>query len=207
MFFLLRKKQKICGLILSAGLSTRMGDFKPFLTLKSITIIENTINSVLNGGAHSVVVVTGYRGDEVKALLQSRYGEQVIIAENSDYANTDMLHSIKVGCKALPPCDAFFLLPGDMPFVRKSTFSKLLSARPIERISVVFPTLHGFRKHPPLVDTRLIPDIIAFQEKGGLRQLWKQHDEWVLSIPVEDEGIWIDLDTQEDYKECRLTYN
>jgi len=199
-------RQKICGLILAAGLSSRMGEFKPLMPLRGKTLIENTVSSVLNGGAQSVVVVTGYRGTEVEALLQRRYGERVRFARNPEFAETDMMRSIQIGCLALPSCDAFFLMPGDMPVVGRTTFQKLLMARPTDALSVVFPTLGGYRKHPPLVDARLIPEILAFRDSGGLRRLWRQHEELILTVPVDDEGVWVDLDTQRDYQVCRQTY-
>ena len=201
-----RNRQTICGLILAAGLSSRMGDFKPLMPLRGKTLIENTVSSVLNGGAQSVVVVTGYRGVEVETLLQRRYGERVRFAQNPDFMKTDMMRSIQIGCRALPPCDAFFLMPGDMPVVRQTTFHKLLKVRPTNAVSVVFPTLGGYRKHPPLVDARLIPEILAFQDSGGLRRLWRQHEELILTVPVDDEGVWVDLDTQQDYQVCRQAY-
>lgn len=200
------KQQSICGLILAAGLSSRMGDFKPLLPFRGKTLIENTVDSVLSSGAQSAVVVTGYRGAELEALLRSRYGERVIFARNDDFAQTDMMRSIQIGCRALPPCDAFFLLPGDMPVVRQSTFEKLLRARHTEEASVVFPALGGYRKHPPLVDARLIPKILAFDGDGGLRGLWQQHEELIRTVPVDDEGVWVDLDTPGDYEQCRKTY-
>lgn len=196
----------ICGLILAAGLSSRMGEFKPLMPLRGKTLIENTIDSVLNGGARFVVVVTGYRGEEVEAVLARRYGKRVLFVRNPDFAQTDMLRSIQIGCRAMPNCDAFFLLPGDMPVVCQATFHKLLSARPAEGVSVIFPTLGGFRKHPPLVDARLIPEILGFQGEGGLRGLWRQHGELIQDVPVDDGGVWVDLDTQQDYRKCRQVY-
>lgn len=199
-------QQNVCGLILAAGLSSRMGDFKPLMSLRGKTLIENAVDSILTGGAQSVVVVTGHRGAELESFLHSRYGEQVIFARNNDFAKTDMMHSIQIGCRALPPCDAFFLLPGDMPVVRQSTFQKLLQARSADAKSVVFPTLGGYRKHPPLVDARLIPEILSFDGEGGLRGLWQQHEELIRTVPVDDEGVWMDLDTRHDYEQCRQTY-
>lgn len=193
----------ICGLILAAGLSMRMGDFKPLMPLGGKTLIEHAVDSILSGGAGQVVVVTGFRGEELGALLRRRYGGEVVLAENPAYAQTDMLESIRIGCRALPPCDAFFLLPGDMPVVRRSTFQKLLAARPVDQVSIVFPTLEGYRKHPPLIDGRLIPEILAFHGNGGLRQLWGQHEDLIRTVPVDDEGVWVDLDTPADYQSCR----
>ena len=161
----------ICGLVLAAGMSSRMGAFKPLMPLRGKTMIENTVDSVLDGGAKQVVVVTGYRGEELEQVLRRRYGAELILARNPDFCKTDMMESIRIGCRRLPDCDAFFLMPGDMPVIRPTTFQKLLSERPADRMSIVFPTLDGYRKHPPLVDARLIPEILAFHGDGGLRQL------------------------------------
>ena len=199
------QEKTICGLILAAGLSTRMGDFKPLMPFRGKTLIENTIDSVLSSGARQVVVVTGHRAGELEPLLAEKYGSRVILTRNPDFATTDMLHSIRTGCRAMPECDAFFLLPGDMPVVRESTFRKIMAQRD-GTLSVIFPTLDGYRKHPPLVDFRLIPEILAFDRDGGLRQFWKEREALIRTVSVDDEGVWVDLDTQEDYKKCKEQY-
>ena len=199
------REERICGLILAAGLSTRMGEFKPLMPFRGKTLIENTIDSVLSSGAKQVVVVTGHRAGELEPILEQAYGSRVILTRNPDYASTDMLCSIKAGCRAMPDCDAFFLLPGDMPVVRKSTFSRVISRRD-GSMNVIFPTLDGYRKHPPLVDFRLIPEILSFDRDGGLRQFWKEREAIIQTVPVDDGGVWVDLDTQEDYQKCKEQY-
>ena len=199
------QEETICGLILAAGLSTRMGEFKPLMPFRGKTLIENAIDSVFGSGAKQVVVVTGHRAEELELLLEEKYGNCAILARNPDFASTDMLHSIRIGCRAMPECDAFFLLPGDMPVVRQSTFQKVLEQRD-GSLSVIFPTLDGYRKHPPLVDSRLIPEILAFDRDGGLRQFWKERETLIRTVSVDDAGVWMDLDTQEDYKKCKEQY-
>lgn len=98
----------INGLILAAGMSSRMGDFKPFLPLNGRTLIENTVDGMIAGGADKVVVVIGYRADEIKKLLQKRYNNKIIFATNEKYEKTDMFCSVKIGIKAMPFCNAFF---------------------------------------------------------------------------------------------------
>ena len=197
----------VCGLILAAGLSTRMGEFKPLMPLRGKTLIENTVDSVFDGGAVSVTVVVGYRGEELSALLNARYAERAHIVWNPDYAATDMLRSIQIGCQALPPCDGFFLLPGDMPVVRRETFRRLAEAWSPEVPGVVFPMLDGYRKHPPLIDFRLVPELLAYKGEGGLRELWRRQEKWIRTVPVDDEGVWVDLDTQTDYQTCREKFD
>ena len=202
---LLLQEETYCGLVLAAGLSTRMHAFKPLMPLRGKTLIENTIDSIFSSGAKKVVVVTGHRAGELEPILAEKYADRVIIARNEDYASTDMLTSIRIGCAKLPECDAFFLLPGDMPVVKESTFRTLISHRDGD-VSVIFPTLDGYRKHPPLVDSRLVPNILEFSEDGGLRQLWKQLDSIIRTVPVDDTGVWVDLDTKEDYELCKVQY-
>ena len=199
------QEETICGLVLAAGLSRRMGEFKPLLPFRGKTLIENTIDSILSSGAHQVVVVTGHRAQELEPILEEKYGERVIIAHNADFASTDMLHSIRVGGRAMPECGAFFLLPGDMPVVEENTFRRILTQRD-GSLSVIFPTLDGYRKHPPLVDSRLIPEILRFSGDGGLRQFWKEQESLIHTVSVDDAGVWVDLDTREDYCKCKEKY-
>lgn len=198
--------RRIGGLILAAGLSSRMGDFKPLLPLRGKTLIENTIDSLLLCGVSPVVVVLGYRGRELEALLRSRYvGDSVQTVFNPDYASTDMLASVKIGFAAAPPCDAFFLLPGDMPVVAKETFLAVYRALP-ETPAIVFPTLEGYRKHPPLIDSRFLPEILQYDGTQGLRGFWKLHDSAVVTVPVDDLGCRTDLDTPAQYSSCVRQY-
>ena len=199
------QEETICGLVLAAGLSRRMGEFKPLLPFRGRTLIENTIDSILESGARQVVVVTGYRAEELEPVLEARYGSRVILTRNTDFAETDMLHSIRIGCRAMPECGAFFLLPGDMPVVREETFRRILTQRD-GSLSVIFPTLDGYRKHPPLVDHRLIPEILRFSGDGGLRRFWKEQEHLIRTVSVDDAGVWVDLDTREDYAKCKEKY-
>ena len=196
---------KIGALILAAGLSSRMREFKPLMPLNGRTLIENTIDSVLGSGADFAVVVTGCRADEIEMLLQARYRDRILCVRNNAFQTTDMLESIRTGCRAMPACDAFFLLPGDMPLVRTKTFRMLLAQQNGQK-RIIFPTLSGYRKHPPLIDSRFIPEILDFYGDGGLRGLWKQHEDEIIEVPVDDIGVSIDLDTQEQYKECKVKY-
>ncbi|MCD7880664.1 MAG: nucleotidyltransferase family protein [Clostridiales bacterium] len=193
---------KLAGLVMAAGLSSRMGAFKPLLPLGKDTVIERTVDSLLTGGADSVTVVTGYRGDEVEAVLSRRFGGRVGFAHNGDYASTDMLQSVRLGCGALPPCDAFFLLPGDMPAVGEDTFRLLVRAWGETPDRVIFPTLNGRRKHPPLIPAAFLPEIVSFHGEGGLRALWGQMDGRLRTVPADDPGTGLDLDTPEDYQTC-----
>lgn len=196
----------IRALVLVAGMSRRMGDFKPLLTLRGRTLIENSVESVLRGGAETATVVTGFRADEVEAVLRRSFADRVRFVRNEAYAETDMMRSAQIGAAALPPCDAFFLLPGDMPVVSQSTFSALLAKRAERKAPVIFPSFSGRRMHPPLIDAALIPNILAYNGENGLRGLWTLYENDCITVPVNDSGVRLDIDTPADYRDCRQNY-
>jgi CTP:molybdopterin cytidylyltransferase MocA len=195
------ENNKICGVILAAGMSTRMGTFKPLLPLKGKTVIENTVDSMLSGGAQSVVIVVGYRGGELADLIGKKYSDKIVVAWNCEYETTDMLYSLQIGIRSLPECEGFFLLPGDMPLVSASTFSSVLDMWKSGGYDIVFPMLDGHRKHPPLISSKLIPEILDFHGEGGVREIWKRHENQIGTVEVCDPGVWIDLDTPKDYSD------
>lgn len=196
------EQASVNGLILAAGLSSRMGDFKPLLPFGTKTVIEAAIDSMLAAGISRVVVVLGFCGSKIEAVLKNQYGSEVCYAWNHRYADTDMLESIKCGLQKMPECQSFFLLPGDMPTVKKSTFDTLLASRPDTQPFLLFPSLEGRQKHPPLIHASFIPAILGYNGAGGLRQLWTQYPEYIRNIPVDDPGVWIDLDTRQEYEHC-----
>lgn len=189
------------GLVLAAGLSRRMGDFKPLLPLRGRTVIENTVDSMLAGGAQTVVVVLGHRAEEVRTLLSTRYDSaRVRLAYNPRYAETDMLASIREGLAALPPCRGFYLLPGDMPLVSPETYHALAAAYGAGNDRIVFPLLNGRRAHPPLIGSAFIEPILRYDGSDGLRGFWNGQSEHIQTVPVTDTGCAQDMDTPEQYR-------
>ncbi len=192
---------KINGIILAAGMSSRMEAFKPLLKLKDKTIIECSIDSMLCAGVQQVVVVLGHRAQELETVLLSRYEHsRLVLVRNSHYAEMDMLMSVKIGISALPVCDAFFLLPGDMPAVNSQTFLKVKETMVRSQALIAFPSLEGHRTHPPLISAKCMDTICKFDGTGGLREVWKQLESEIVTVAVDDAGCRLDADTRADYQ-------
>jgi CTP:molybdopterin cytidylyltransferase MocA len=138
----------------------------------------------------------------VEASLRSKYDVlRLVIAHNNNYATTDMLASVKIGISALDTCDAFYLLPGDMPAISDKTFLAVKENMLKTESMVVFPTICGHIKHPPLISWKCIDYILKFHGEGGLREVWKQFEDQIGRVPVDDLGCTLDADTKENYRE------
>lgn len=189
--------QHMVGIITAAGLSSRMGAFKPLLPYGDSTLLEETIASMQRAGVRHIVVVVGYRGDEVAARLQARSGVQVIV--NRQYQHTDMLWSIQLALQHVGDCQGVYVLPGDMPAVAGETFRQLAAYLQGALVDVVVPAFQGRRQHPPLIAKRCLSAIAAFRGGGGLRAALRQAAAQAAVLPVDDIGCSLDADTPTDY--------
>lgn len=188
---------KISAVITAAGLSSRMGDFKPMLELNGFPMAAMTAASLLDAGAHAPVAVVGWRGDEVAAVLEPLGACAV---SNPDPGHSDMLDSIRRGLPALPECDAFFILPGDMPAISAKTMRAMVQALN-QATDYILPAFREKSGHPPLIRTRCVQAIFNFRGEGGLRGALSGLSGKILA--VDDPGVCMDADTQMDF--ARLT--
>jgi putative nucleotidyltransferase with HDIG domain len=195
-----RRSPALAALILAAGYSSRMGQFKPLLPLDGRSVIESTINTFRKAGITRIIVVTGHEAVQLQPLLKSR---KIPAVHNPDYAN-GMYSSVQAGINSLPEdTDACFLMPADIPLVRPVTIRAITERYASDGPSIIYPAFQGERGHPPLITRRLFPDILAGDGKGGLRALLQSREADACEIEVFDEGVLLDMDTPEDY--ARMT--
>lgn len=55
------------AIILAAGLSSRMGDFKPLLRLGQYSLVEHCVRTFRDAGVNSIILVTGHNADQLSA--------------------------------------------------------------------------------------------------------------------------------------------
>ena len=191
----MRRQLHIGAVIPAAGLSSRMGRFKPLLPFGDSTVIEHAVSTPL-AVCDTAVAVLGKRADELRELL-SRFGDRLLFTENPDYVSTDMLTSIQLGVRALPDCAAFFLVPADMPLIKPRVYETLIDAFD-DSADVIYPAFDGRRGHPPLISHAVVPAIMTYRGEGGLRAILNSCV--TKEVKISDSGILTDLDTPRDYK-------
>jgi len=183
------------AIILAAGHSRRMGAFKPLLPFGSQTVIESCIHYLTEGGADSVVVVLGYRADDIRRKLGHL---KISFAINPDPAS-EMTASIAAGVRVLPESTrAILIAPVDYPAISANVVSTLI-AEWSKGFRLVKPTTAGHGGHPVLVDATLRDELLDLDPTIGLKGLFARYLTEVKRVEVTSRFIARDIDTWDDY--------
>ena len=78
------------GVILASGLGSRLNsegrnEPKPLMPVGGMALIERVITLMQSVGIEKVVVVVGYRGDQIKEYIAKKNIQGVVFAENTEY--------------------------------------------------------------------------------------------------------------------------
>jgi len=190
---------KTAVVILSAGMSSRMGIFKPLMMLGDKTFLDNQIDRFEKIEVTNIIVVTGNHSDEVKEALGNR---NVTFAYNPDYANGEMYLSTLIGLKEAvnTGADKILFTTADVPLFTISDVRKLiLSDSDVAYLS------HDYKKgHPIMMSLATAKRILELGEvKNGLKQALSQCAPNIDYIETDDEGCLMDADTIEDYERLK----
>jgi molybdenum cofactor cytidylyltransferase len=190
------KGQKVTGLVLAAGRSTRMGGPNKLLEeINGKPLVRIAAEQLLASHATPVIVVTGHQRERVQRAL---LGLPVTFTHNADFAE-GLSTSLKAGIRAVPAdADGAIVTLGDMPQVTPKLIDRLIAAFDPERGAlVVIPTMDGKRGNPVLWARRFFPDLLAVEGDVGARHLISGYAEAVVEVPVEDAAALTDVDTPE----------
>jgi histidinol-phosphate/aromatic aminotransferase/cobyric acid decarboxylase-like protein/choline kinase len=113
------------ALILAAGFGNRMRPLtdvvhKTLLKVGNETIIERIINGLQANGITDIVVVTGYRADELKQYLLSRYSQiNFTFVNNPRYRETNNIYSMALAFNEIEINDDILLIESDLVYENK----------------------------------------------------------------------------------------
>ena len=187
---------RIAAIVLAAGYSSRMVEFKPLLPLGGGTAFEHVISLFRAAGIAEVIAVLGYRAEELQPMAE-RAGARWVCNPRFEQG---MFSSIVAGSRALPDwVEAAFVLPADIPLARPGTVRQLAATFAERRPDIAYPVFDGRRGHPPLIARAILDEAAKEGEAGPLFALLARHERNAIELPVADEAIHLDMDTQADY--------
>jgi molybdenum cofactor cytidylyltransferase len=163
--------------------------------IDGVPMVSRVVDAALASAAESVLVVTGHEPERVAETLGAR---AVRTVHNPDFEQ-GLSTSLKVGLAALPAeTDGAVVLLGDMPRVTAEHIDRLLAAfDPLEGRAICVPTYDGKRGNPVLFSAEFFAEMRGVAGDVGARHLIGQHEDQVAEVAMEDDAIFLDIDTPE----------
>lgn len=199
------------AMIVAAGLSSRMGDFKPLMELEGKTVIGRELDTLRAGGVGEIVVVTGRLARKLSSAID---GPDVRCIHNPDYENTKMFDSVRLGFSYFKKklqteqgktLDGIFFLPVDVPLFSQFTMEYEKRCFTDGTAQVYCPTCCGEPGHPLLIRSSAISALLSHDGERGLKGAYEKLGQDVVCLDVPDQGILMDADTPEEFL-CLQTY-
>nr|WP_290665750.1 selenium cofactor biosynthesis protein YqeC [Ardenticatena sp.] len=187
---------RVAGVLLAAGLSRRFGRTKQLLDWHGIPMVAHVARLAQQAGLAPIVVVVGHDAEQVAAAVMP-LGVHVVF--NPDYAEGQAT-SVAAGVRALPaPVGAACFLLADQPLLRPETIQALVQTHRRTGAAVVMPRHGGQRGNPVLFDRDCFADLASLRGDTGGRVLFTRYASRTVTVPVDDPGVVIDLDTPDAY--------
>ena len=184
-------------LILAAGESKRFGRTKQLLQLGNQTILQKTIDNCTCSIATEVRVILGHDAAKIKKSLTN---QSIITVENPNY-HQGMSTSITAGLASVDPDTQGILLAlADQPFVDTKTINQLIESFKSSSKSIVIPLYNHKRGNPVIFDIKYKQELLKLKGDIGGRDIIKNHPDDILEVPVDCEGVLLDIDTEDSYK-------
>jgi CTP:molybdopterin cytidylyltransferase MocA len=192
----------ICGIVLAAGRSQRMGEPKALLRAGNDTFVERSVRALYEGGCAYVVVVTGRLDDE--AAL--RIAEEAALLDAgiavNPAAESEQADSLRIGLGALPPqAEAALVAPVDVPDVSGALVRAVIQAFRRTGAPVALPASGGRHGHPVLFSRRVFGELMRPGLPQGARTVIHAHAAELAEVTV--DALPVDLDTPDDYRRWR----
>lgn len=190
----------IIAVVLSAGESSRMGRPKALLPIEGQKFIERIIRVIGQSRVRRTVVVLGHHADELRGQIE-HLPIQIVI--NPDYQR-GQLSSLQAAIRHIKNddrCDGMLVHLVDHPFIDVPLVDVLIETFYETKKLVVVPRHKGKRGHPVIFSRDLFEELLNAPLDQGAKAVVNAHREETLEIEWQDQGITLDIDTPELYRQ------
>ena len=186
--------RSVCGLVLAAGGSIRLGWPKQLLPYKGTTLLGYVLDNAHACGFDQLVVALGGSVDEVRAGVDLNGAE---VVENEDFGE-GCSSSIGAALQVVDPrCDVLVLMLGDQPGVGPTHVRTLLARRHGAPIAVC--RYDDGVGHPFAFDRSVFGELAELHGDKGVWKLIESRDD-VTEVRL-GGTVPRDIDTWDDYED------
>jgi molybdenum cofactor cytidylyltransferase len=151
------------------------------------------VEAALAAQVSEVIAVTGHEAVSVAAALEPH---GVGTVHNPDFAD-GLSTSLHKGVSGLDgDIDGVVVLLGDMPRITPGHINRLIAAfNPGEGRAICVPTYQGKRGNPVLFAASFFAEMEEVGGDSGAKYLIGQHEDELVEVPMDDDSIFLDVDT------------
>lgn len=191
-------------IVLAAGASSRMGRPKPLLDLGGKPALTRVLEACRGAALSKPIVVLGHAADDIRKAIDLEAATVVL----NPAPERGMTSSLQEGLKALPAAARGFLIyPADYPLVTWKELVLLEERFERDKLNEVYvPTFEGRRGHPVTCDRALAAEFLALPAGAPAYAVIRKDPARILEVPVLNPWIVRDLDTQDDLREARESF-
>ena len=185
---------RICGLVLAAGGSSRLGRPKQLLPYGGATLLDAVLDTARACRFDQLVVALGGAADEVRAAVDLRGAEVVV----NDAFGSGCSSSVAAAMAAVrDDVGVVVLLLGDQPGVRADTVRALVDGRGGASLAVC--RYEDGRGHPFAFGRPVFDDLLGLHGDRAVWRLLDRRPADVVEVRV-PAPVPRDVDTWEDYE-------
>jgi molybdenum cofactor cytidylyltransferase len=186
----------IRGLLLCGGSSSRFGGNKLLAsTGEGAPPVVAAAASHLMAGAGNALAVIPPGAARLREIL-APLGCEILESERT---SEGIGASLGAGVAACADAAGWIVALGDMPFILPDTIAAV--RRALESGALLAAPVHGGTKdrgHPVGFSRPLAQELLALGGDEGARGVVQRHREALVLVPVDDRGIFLDIDTPSD---------
>lgn len=184
------------GILLAAGLSSRMGQTKALLPWKGSSLIQYQIEQMQQAEIEEVIVVLGYEAEKINDTI-SKHDVKIVINERYQLGKSS---SIQKGVSCLyDEFKGIFITAVDQP-VPSFILKKMMKHLSESQAAAVIPTFEEKRGHPILFHGSLKNDLLHIKEETlGLRGVTDKFQNQISYLNVNDPSVLYNFNRPEDY--------
>lgn len=185
-------------MVLAAGLSERMDGPLPkqLLPLGGETVVGRVVKAAESSRLDRVVVVTGYRADEVATSVA---GGRAEIVENPRFRSGNV-SSFRAGAAALERCDAVVVLLADMPGVSTAMIDRMIAEWHRHHPWAAWSAYGRTRAHPLLFSAAALRLAAAAEGPKGVWRFLQAAPEGDVHAVRFPSAAPADINTRADYE-------
>ncbi len=185
----------ISALILSSGLSERMGNPKALLMWdENKTFLEKIISEYVESGCTTIIcTVNPLIIEECQSLISDTRIKFVL----NEHPDLGRLHSVKLGLNELPENSACLIQNIDNPYIGSEAIKKILNS--FDPDAWCSPEYHGRGGHPVLLPKKIIREFLKEAPSDStLQDFLKRFPK--KTVQMDDDSILKNVNTPEDYQ-------